>query len=98
MAIVNNRIEASKPPPPQVDPKTGRLPPGAVNNNKDLDVDLKQEQQGFFGSFWQGGKGAATANKTRNAKMEAVSPFRQLMGDAECAIASASTQSVRPAV
>lgn len=72
MAIVNQRIEASKPPPPAVDPKTGRLPPGAINNNKDLDVNLKEEPQGFFGSFWQGGQKGAAANKNRKSMMEAV--------------------------
>ena len=78
MAIVNQRIEAAKPPPPAVDPKTGRLPPGAINNNKDLDVNLKEEPQGFFGSFWQGGQKGAAANKNRKSMMEAVGLFRAL--------------------
>lgn len=72
MAIVNQRIEAAKPPPPAIDPKSGRLPPGTLNNNKDLDVDLKQEPQGFFGSFWQGGQKGAAANKNRKSMMDAV--------------------------
>lgn len=58
MALVNAKIEASKPPPStgpaQLD-KNGKLPPGAINNGRDLDVDAKAEP-GFFGSFWKGGQ------------------------------------------
>ncbi|KAJ4475779.1 Dynamin central region-domain-containing protein [Lentinula aciculospora] len=52
MSIVTERFNASKPPPPQSDPKTGKLPPGAINNNKDLDVEAKKDDPGFFGSFF----------------------------------------------
>lgn len=52
MSIVTDRINAAKPPPPQHDPKSGRLPVGAVNNNKDLDVELPKEEASFFGSFF----------------------------------------------
>ncbi|KAJ8522646.1 hypothetical protein ONZ45_g783 [Pleurotus djamor] len=52
MALVVERLNASKPPPPQADPKTGKLAPGQINNNKDLDVDLKKEETSFFGSFF----------------------------------------------
>jgi dynamin 1-like protein len=58
MALVNAKIEAAKPPPPSgpaVLDKTGKLPPGAINNGRDLDVDMKQDP-GFFGSFWKGGQ------------------------------------------
>jgi dynamin 1-like protein len=47
-AIVSERLAASKPTPPGADPKNPR---SAVNNNKDLDVDAKEEA-GFFGSFF----------------------------------------------
>ncbi|KAF9484891.1 hypothetical protein BDN70DRAFT_871869 [Pholiota conissans] len=47
-AIVTERLNANKPPTPASDPKNPR---SAVNNNKDLDVDVKQES-GFFGSFF----------------------------------------------
>lgn len=74
MAIVNNRIEANKPQQnQQIDPRTGKLPPGAVNNNKDLDVDIKQKEEGFFGSFWQNKTGQNAATKKRMSMMEAVS-------------------------
>jgi dynamin 1-like protein len=58
MALVNAKIEAAKPPPasgPATLDKTGKLPPGAINNGRDLDVDMKQDP-GFFGSFWKGGQ------------------------------------------
>ncbi|EFP89860.2 vacuolar protein sorting-associated protein 1 [Puccinia graminis f. sp. tritici CRL 75-36-700-3] len=46
MALVNAKIEAAKPPPPSgpatLD-KAGKLPPGAINNGRDLDVDMKQD-------------------------------------------------------
>ncbi|KAF8341623.1 Dynamin central region-domain-containing protein [Cantharellus anzutake] len=53
MSIVMERINANKPPPPAPDPKQSR---GAINNNKDLDVDLPKEEQSFFGSFFSKGK------------------------------------------
>lgn len=56
MALVSDRLQANKPAPAAHDPKSGKLPPGAVNNNRDLDVDLKKEDQGFFGSFWAAGQ------------------------------------------
>lgn len=52
MSIVTDRINASKPPPPTTDPKSGRLAPGAVNNNKDLDVEIHKDEPSFFGSFF----------------------------------------------
>ncbi|KAF7978699.1 hypothetical protein HWV62_44965 [Athelia sp. TMB] len=53
MAIITDRLNANKPPPPAVDPKAAKL---AVNNNKDLDVDSKKEEPSFFGSFFSGKK------------------------------------------
>jgi len=52
MSIVTDRLNANKPPPPATDPKTGKLAPGAINNNKDLDVEAKKEEPSFFGSFF----------------------------------------------
>ncbi|KZT44213.1 hypothetical protein SISSUDRAFT_342506 [Sistotremastrum suecicum HHB10207 ss-3] len=62
MAIVSERIAASKPPP---DPKKAGTP---INNNKDLDVDLKKEEPSFFGSFFPS---KAAATKKKGAPMEA---------------------------
>ncbi|KAI5119100.1 hypothetical protein M0805_004870 [Coniferiporia weirii] len=58
LSIVQDRINANKPPPPAVDPKSGKLAPGQVNNNKDLDVEIRKEEPSFFGSFFSGGKAA----------------------------------------
>jgi vacuolar protein sorting-associated protein 1 len=52
MAIVSEKINASKPAPPTDNLKTGKLAPGTVNNNKDLDVDLKKDDASFFSSFF----------------------------------------------
>ncbi|QRV86437.1 dynamin central region protein [Ceratobasidium sp. AG-Ba] len=56
MSIVTDRMNANKPPPPADNPKSGKLAPGAVNNNKDLDVDAKKDEPGFFGSFFSGNR------------------------------------------
>lgn len=56
MAIVQDRLNANKPPPPQADPKTGKLAPGQINNNRDLDVDAKKDEPSFFGSFFSAAK------------------------------------------
>lgn len=68
MSIVNERLNANKPSP---DTKGGKLPPGAVNNNKDLEVDPKKEEPSFFGSFFSASKNAP--KKKGVAVMEAVS-------------------------
>ena len=75
MAIVSERMAAAKPAPAVHDPKSGKLAPGTLNNGRDLDSDLKKEE-GFFGSFWPGGKKPVTARKGA-AAMEAVSQRRQ---------------------
>ena len=69
MSIVNDRLNANKPQTP--DMKGGKLPPGAVNNNKDLDVDIKKEEPSFFGSFFSSAKNAP--KKKGVAAMESVS-------------------------
>ncbi|KAF8610449.1 hypothetical protein BDV93DRAFT_601456 [Ceratobasidium sp. AG-I] len=55
MSIITDRMNVNKPPPP-TDPKSGKLAPGALNNNKDLDVDAKKEEPSFFGSFFAGNR------------------------------------------
>lgn len=52
MAIVNDRMNANKPPEKGIDPKTGKLAPGTLNNGKDLDTDPKKDDASFFGSFF----------------------------------------------
>jgi hypothetical protein len=72
MAIIGERMNANK-PPPVADPKAGKLAPGQVNNNKDLDVDPKKEEASFFGSFFSSSKG--TQKKKGGPVMEAVSSY-----------------------
>ncbi|KAL5635850.1 hypothetical protein ACGC1H_004599 [Rhizoctonia solani] len=55
MSIVTDRLNANRPATP-ADPKSGKLAAGALNNNKDLDVDAKKEEPSFFGSFFAGNK------------------------------------------
>lgn len=52
MAIITERMNAGKPVEKPVDPKSGKLAAGALNNGKDLDVDLKKDEPSFFGSFF----------------------------------------------
>jgi vacuolar protein sorting-associated protein 1 len=66
MAIVTERLNANKPQPQPNDPKK------TINNNKDLDVEIKKEEPSFFGSFFQKAKGAPAAKKGV-AAMEAAS-------------------------
>ena len=56
MAIVQERLNANKPPPAQADPKSGKLAAGQINNNRDLDVDPKKDEPSFFGSFFSAAK------------------------------------------
>ncbi|KAG8757997.1 vacuolar protein sorting-associated protein 1 [Serendipita sp. 396] len=67
MAIVSDRLNANKPPQSVPDPKSGKLAPGQINNNKDLDVDMKKDDGGFFGSFFA--KGGAQPKK-KSGSME----------------------------
>jgi len=69
MSIVNDKMNANK--PATTDPK-GKLPTGAVNNNKDLDVDIKKEEPGFFGSFWK--PGSQPKKKAGASTMDAPPP------------------------
>ncbi|KAF7359232.1 Vacuolar protein sorting-associated protein 1 [Mycena sanguinolenta] len=48
---------------------SGKLAPGQINNNKDLDVEAKKEEPTFFGSFFAPKK--ATAKKNGASTMEA---------------------------
>ena len=76
MQIIQDRLNANKPPPgPPVDPKTGKLAPGVINNNKDLDVEVRKEEPSFFGSFFAGGKSGSGAAKKKvgGPVMESVS-------------------------
>lgn len=69
MALVSDKLNANKPPPTG---DKGKNPSTHVNNNKDLDVDAKKEEPGFFGSFWSQ-KTSGKTKKVGAATMEAVS-------------------------
>ncbi|KAG7086544.1 vacuolar protein sorting-associated protein 1 [Marasmius oreades] len=64
MQIVQDRLNANKPATPTPDPKTGKLAPGAINNNRDLDVEPKKEEPSFFGSFFSSAKGTQKKKPT----------------------------------
>lgn len=72
MSIVNDRLNANK-PPPQIDSKT-KLAVGTLNNNKDLEVDAKKEEPSFFGSFFSSNKTSAASKKKGVAVMDAPPP------------------------
>jgi hypothetical protein len=74
MAIVQDRLNANKPPTPVPDAKSGKLAPGQINNNRDLEVDPKKEEPSFFGSFFSSAKKGQP--KKAGPIMEAVRPPR----------------------
>jgi dynamin 1-like protein len=81
MAMVTERMNANKPPEKPVDPKSGKLAAGALNNGKDLDADLKKDDTSFFGSFFN--KDKAPKRKGMSA-MEAPPPvIRPIAGLSE---------------
>jgi dynamin 1-like protein len=69
MALVTDRLNANKPATPE--PKTGKVSSAQLNNNKDLDVDLKKEEPSFFGSFFSAAKGQQQKSKKGPQPMEA---------------------------
>ena len=67
--MVTDKLNANKPPPTT---EKGKPQPGHLNNNKDLDVDPRKDEPGFFGSFWNQ-KAAGKTKKVGAASMESVS-------------------------
>lgn len=66
---MTDKINAAKGPPPgPVDPKARQ---SAINNNKDLDVEVKRDES-FFGSFFA--RTAGGSKKKGVAAMEAPPP------------------------
>ncbi|KAJ6488468.1 Dynamin central region-domain-containing protein [Mycena vitilis] len=79
MSIVNDRLNAARPPPSGADPKSGKLAPGQINNNRDLDVEAKKEEPSFFGSFFApkakgSKKGGASTPSTMEAPPAVIRP------------------------
>lgn len=77
MALVTDRLNANKPAPPE--PKPGSKPTSAqLNNNKDLEVDLKKEEPSFFGSFFSASKSQQQKAKKGPQPMEPVLTFSHM--------------------
>ena len=73
MALVTDRLNANKPATPE--PKQGKINPAQLNNNKDLEVDMKKEEPSFFGSFFSSSKSQQQKAKKGPQAMEAASIF-----------------------
>jgi len=67
MAMVTDRLNANKPPPTTEKGKSTQV------NTKDLDVEPKKDEPGFFGSFWNQ-KAVGKARKVGAASMESPPP------------------------
>jgi len=72
MAIVTDRLNANKPATPE--PKGGKVSAAQLNNNKDLEVDMKKEEPSFFGSFFSSTKSQQQKAKKGPQTMEAPPP------------------------
>ena len=70
MALVTERLNANKPATPE--PKGGKMTAAQLNNNKDLEVDLKKEEPSFFGSFFSSAKSQQQKAKKGAQPMEPV--------------------------
>jgi hypothetical protein len=70
MALVTDRLNANKPATPE--PKPGKMTAAQLNNNKDLEVDIKKEEPSFFGSFFSSAKSQQQKAKKGPQPMEAV--------------------------
>ena len=68
MSIVTERMNQNK--PQHAEGKGGKVTPAQLNNNRDLEVDVKEEPS-FFGSFFAKNQ----PKKKGAAVMEAVSSF-----------------------
>jgi hypothetical protein len=72
MAIVTDRLNANKPATPE--PKSGKVTAAQLNNNKDLEVDMKKDEPSFFGSFFSSAKSQQQKAKKGPQTMEAPPP------------------------
>ena len=70
MALVTDRLNANKLGTPE--PKRGKLTPAQLNNDKDLEVDMKKAEPSFFGGFFTSAKSQQQKAKGPQA-MEAAS-------------------------
>ncbi|KAJ6587354.1 Dynamin central region-domain-containing protein [Mycena sp. CBHHK59/15] len=72
--LVNERLNASRGPPTPPDPKTGKLAPGRINNDHDLDVEPKKEDPGFFASFFPSKNKVSSSGNTATEKPSGIPP------------------------
>jgi hypothetical protein len=79
MALVTDRLNANKPATPEPKPG-GKATSAQVNNNKDLEVDLKKDEPSFFGSFFSSAKTQQQKAKKGPQPMEPVFPFSHKSG------------------
>ena len=77
MALVTDRLNANKPATPE--PNKGKVTSAQLNNNKDLEVDVKKEEPSFFGSFFSSAKLQKDKAKKGPQPMEAARPFLKIM-------------------
>ena len=78
MAIVNERMNSNKPVEKPVDPKSGKTAPGALNNGKDLDTDIKKEEPSFFNSFFAKDKQPKRKSGQMDAPPTIIKPIASL--------------------
>ncbi|KAF8173393.1 Dynamin central region-domain-containing protein [Mycena galopus ATCC 62051] len=72
-AIVNERINAARPATPP-DLKSTKVPPSQVNNGRDLDVEVKKEDPGFFSSFFPSRTRAGAGTSGSGARSSVLAP------------------------
>ncbi|EIW68883.1 dynamin GTPase [Tremella mesenterica] len=77
LALVTERMNANKPPEKPVDPKSGKLAVGTLNNGKDLDADMKKDDS-FFASFFTKEKGPKRKGGTMEAPPAVIKPQSSL--------------------
>ena len=66
--VVMERLNGNKPATPE--PKGGKMTATQLNNNKDLEFDLKKEEPSFFDSFFSSAKGQEQKAKEGAQPME----------------------------
>jgi vacuolar protein sorting-associated protein 1 len=91
MALVTDRLNANKPATPEPKPG-GKATAAQLNNNKDLEVDLKKEEPSFFGSFFSSAKSQQQKAKKGPQPMEPVLASSYAYGTwAECLYVNVAT-------
>jgi replication fork clamp-binding protein CrfC len=72
MALVSDRLAASRPAEKAADPK--KISAAAINNNRDLEVTDKKEEPSFFSTFFPAGARAAQPKKKAGASVMETPP------------------------